>query len=550
MNTIVRIRTVKRSLVLLVTLVAVSLVSSPFIAYDSSRPATVGNSVKGCSWVIWQDAGTYQAIDKTGRNVYHVNNFSTTFHDVLSAINGGGGEICISDGTYPVEGSLGSGLPALDWNNLALTGNGVSTVLQLSPGMARRMINLFPVHNLTISGITFDGNGVQQKDTASRLDSELLFIGGSAPTDRANHVTVQDIGCKNVRYGTCVDGYGVDVKFLNSEFLWSGSPGAAFPSDHIHYGGRGIVVSGNFFNNSTDSAFACDSCSDVVVSNNIVWNAGTQAFALGVMGDEDSNLVYTGNLVNDTVPGRFFSATAGTFTNVAITGNTFINTSPEPTTGLHGIVIGDNARGVTISGNSIRVSSDNPNNFAIYLGNENTDVTVTGNEITSGGTSSAGCIDLDGATRFSIIGNNCHNSYYGLVLGGHPSNTGIIADNIFTNQTVTIAYFQPPTGNVEVVDNAGYNPINEVANFVAGSTFAPWGTSSTVDRSTDYVVEGSGLYFTSTGGTSVIITIKDGAGNTLYSPGATLTTPFYVPYRDMINFGDFTTAPTVTVWFT
>src|SRR5438067_13760125 len=98
-----RIRMVKRSLVLLVTLVAVSIVSSPFIAYDSSGPATGGNSVKECSWVIRQGAGTYQAIDKTGRAAYHADGFSTTFHDVLSAINGGGGEICISDGTYPVE---------------------------------------------------------------------------------------------------------------------------------------------------------------------------------------------------------------------------------------------------------------------------------------------------------------------------------------------------------------------------------------------------------------------------------------------------------------
>ena len=119
------------------TLVTVAVVSSLFIAHDYSEPSTGGNSVKGCSWVIWQDAGTYQAIDKTGRNVYHVNNFSTTFHDVLSAINGGGGEICISDGTYLVEGSLGSGLPASVWNNLALTGNGVGTVFQLAPGLAR-----------------------------------------------------------------------------------------------------------------------------------------------------------------------------------------------------------------------------------------------------------------------------------------------------------------------------------------------------------------------------------------------------------------------------
>ena len=92
----VRVRIVKRSLVLLlVTLVAVSLVSSPFIARDFSGPATGGNSVKGCSWVIWQDAGTYLALDKTGRSLYHADSFSTTFHDALSAINGGGGEIGI-----------------------------------------------------------------------------------------------------------------------------------------------------------------------------------------------------------------------------------------------------------------------------------------------------------------------------------------------------------------------------------------------------------------------------------------------------------------------
>src|SRR5947199_10746888 len=103
MSTMVWIRMVKRSLVLLVTLVAVSLVSSPFIARDFSGPATEGNPVKGCSWMIRQEVGTYLAIDKTGRNLYHADIFSTTFHDVLSAINGSGGEICISAGTYPVE---------------------------------------------------------------------------------------------------------------------------------------------------------------------------------------------------------------------------------------------------------------------------------------------------------------------------------------------------------------------------------------------------------------------------------------------------------------
>ena len=64
--------------------------------------------------------------------------------------------------------------------------------------------------------------------------------------------------------------------------------------------------------------------------------------------------------------------------------------------------------------------------------------------------------------------------------------------------------------------------------------------------STSYVVEVCDQIITSTGGTSVSITVKDAAGNTLLS-GASSLTNYYLAAGWSIDFGAFTAAPTVTV---
>jgi len=55
------------------------------------------------------------------------------------------------------------------------------------------------------------------------------------------------------------------------------------------------------------------------------------------------------------------------------------------------------------------------------------------------------------------------------------------------------------------------------------------------------------IIITSTGGVDVSITIKDPAGNVIAS-GLTSLTAMFLPIGYKINFGAFTTAPTVNVF--
>jgi parallel beta-helix repeat protein len=133
---------------------------------------------------------------------------------------------------------------------------------------------------------------------------------------------------------------------------------------------------------------------------------------------------------------------------------------------------------------------------------------------------------------------------------GTIQNVVIIGNNVVRSPGMFQTGGAGTLANVQVAENQGYNPFGKTGNFVFGARIAPWGSGSTVVANTDYRIDGSnGIYITSSAGTGVSITIRDAATNTLYAPGATLTVPFFVPYNDIVNFGGFSVAPTVSVWF-
>jgi len=142
----------------------------------------------------------------------------------------------------------------------------------------------------------------------------------------------------------------------------------------------------------------------------------------------------------------------------------------------------------------------------------------------------------------------------GLILNA-TINTSSIVGNSFT-ATTPISFgtsFYPD--KLRIQNNPGLNPFGLLATpFTTtvpsgGSAWmgpgAPSGTTAPV-ASTSYRVEVCDQIITSTGGTSVSITIKDAAGNTLLSGASTLTN-YYLAAGWSIDFGAFTAAPTVTV---
>lgn len=124
-----------------------------------------------------------------------------------------------------------------------------------------------------------------------------------------------------------------------------------------------------------------------------------------------------------------------------------------------------------------------------------------------------------------------------------------ITDNTFVGQQADaiLRKFNNAGDNYIIRNNQGFNdtkarvtnPVNTVQN-----TIGLTGSTATVVASTDYTVQDTDVYLTSSAGTGVSITIKDSAGNTVNTPGATFAGVVPIGYK--VNFGAFSVAPTLT----
>lgn len=127
---------------------------------------------------------------------------------------------------------------------------------------------------------------------------------------------------------------------------------------------------------------------------------------------------------------------------------------------------------------------------------------------------------------------------------GQNNNT-VLASGVFqvgTNGNILIYWEGNPLGLANTHEFKTHVNSNYLTPFSNGDSASP-------TASTAYLVQGSPVFITSTGGTNVSITIKDSLGNTVLSGLATLTAQ-YVPVGYTVNWGAFSVAPTVTPWFT
>jgi len=105
-------------------------------------------------------------------------------------------------------------------------------------------------------------------------------------------------------------------------------------------------------------------------------------------------------------------------------------------------------------------------------------------------------------------------------------------------------------GRIEDVNN--FNPYGVISNPFENTEntvglYDPSGTASaTPNANVDYEVVSTDVMITATGGSGVSITIKDVDGNTVAS-GLSSISALYLPVGYKINFGSFSSAPSVTV---
>jgi hypothetical protein len=502
--------------------------------------------LSGCTWSIYYAEGTSNVlgVNPTATAFYSNANFTIVWDSVINAINGGGGTVCIGAGTFIIDTSVnlaGSQITSTNpWNNFELRGvaQGAS-ILKLVPGNYRPILDYRgTVTNFTVTRMVFDGNQANEADSSTAV----LFNLQSASNYNLNFYYDIFRDCRN---NACLQLNGESMDLISSQFLNSGiTGGASLPSGVIFYLQAQQVWSvGNFFSNIQGAGVLVYHCYYCTFGNN-----GFDENALGTKADFYALASFLWSTIVDNSfthslsdRGQELNVSSGAY--LSITGNSFsTNISPGAST-----VITLGGTQTVFSGNSIQDFGAGTNIDYLVAGPSFVG-TISGNSF---GVNSAvtSIIEITGA-RVAIDGNSFTGPAVNAIDLESLASTNItITDNQFITGSSQIKFGVAPTGQTIIRNNAGYNPVGQITNFITSSTIAPWGTSSTVSASTDYTVKGVDTFLTSTGGTAISITVKDSSGNTVTGlSGLATVTAQYLPIGYRINFGAFSGAPNVTVF--
>ena len=154
--------------------------------------------------------------------------------------------------------------------------------------------------------------------------------------------------------------------------------------------------------------------------------------------------------------------------------------------------------------------------------------------------------------RSILITNNFFETKYGLYFNSARHNNKIIVQgNDFVSCTYACNFPMNITQGI-VVDNTGLNPIGKYANpfFYYGNGIyyiEPNNGKTSPTKNMVYSVQVAPCRIISVGGTNVDISIYDGKENLITNYGGTCD--IYLAIGQAINFGDFITPPTVSIYF-
>lgn len=220
--------------------------------------------------------------------------------------------------------------------------------------------------------------------------------------------------------------------------------------------------------------------------------------------------------------------------------------------------------GIRLENVSESIISDNTINTFGFLGGDRIGIYVLGtshynsihdNVIKGDGANSAHGIFYEAT---GTIPDNIHHNQIdecpsaSLIIGSSGAYNANFQNNILSNATNALWFWGDVTHGHIITDNYGLNPYGVRAspfdntNHVIAPYKAGLAAGPTVS-SQDYKVVITPCRVISTGGTGVSIVIKDVAGNTICSPGATCDEELEIGWK--INFGAFSAAPTVKVIF-
>jgi hypothetical protein len=327
--------------------------------------------------------------------------------------------------------------------------------------------------------------------------------------------------------------------------------------------GRAISI----INNICDSgSITVDgACSDVIISKNQIYNVTKNSA-------DNSGIAIAANVTNCTVEGNVIDtiASGGIFANtgsgISIINNTITNINSNST-----VIYITGVNNITLRGNTI-IGFGSAGSPALSLSSSN-GLACTDNFILASSNAEFNCDAISCTSSDALIANNTidFNNTTGSVTGiAVNTNNNTVEGNIFKNPGTNVTYIQIASGSTQTIitnnqftgtpgttitdggtkthiyGNIGFNPLNKITNMLntTNNTIGTNGSTTTPVASTDYLVQGPDLLVTVSGGTGVSITIKDGAGNTVQS-GLSTITALYLPYGYKINFGSFSSTPSI-----
>ncbi len=280
--------------------------------------------------------------------------------------------------------------------------------------------------------------------------------------------------------------------------------------------------------------------------------AGCNDFAINLQGSSATDQWIAYNDISGAVANSNYLGDAAIFDSV---GNNIIQNNMIYLSAYgHGILLYGN-KGDQILGNTVH---DNYRS-GIQLSAGAASNVISGNLLTDNDQSGAGSysgVYLVNGVNNTIVGNRMtnfegSNHQQAGVNEQAPSDYNVIVGNAVGGNAFAGVV---TTGNHTVVrSNMGFNPVGKIAaafNVAAKQVFyvsSSSGAWANVSASVIYTVRGVDMFFTSTGGTGVSITIYDQSKNVIASSLSTLTAVL-IPAGYMLNFGGFSGAPTVTVF--
>jgi hypothetical protein len=486
------------------------------------------------------NSGYYLAADSGSRICFTSTNQSATIQNTINALTVGRTE----KEKIVLSGNLGDVSNIILASNLILEGQNCKMNLPLtSNGILKATSD---ISNIEVTGITFTCTyGV--RTAVDSVANAIIAFDGAVTYKTITNGLFQKCNFTGFECDDSVGGRGIcaimnNVKIKDCTFVSSNATAYGATQIYIRDGSNDVLIDGcsftlnslgnpiygqqsnnirvvNCFSTETSGqttqrsdGFEFRGCSNLVIANNEFYQCGgNQIYLCGDATNGGNRLVTVDNNIFNTVGYK------------AVTGAKAITVqSPTSYQNMY-IKITNNQIYNSFCGISIGGTDVAFNNYVEVKGNhfiDNThDLHIDTNQIVS-------------------VNDNWFSAFYNVTDGYY-----IKFDNPY----------------LQMANNRGVNPYgggtpSTVLSYpigVGAAHIIGWveqGTSANLQASVDYSIIGSDMYITSSGGTNVSITIKDKNSNTVAS-GLTALNMQVLPVGWVINFGAYSVAPTVSVYF-